>query len=177
MSLGERIKNFRKKKGLTIKDLSEKTNLSIGFISNLERDLSSPTIHNLENICDALGIDLIDILDSNNENEDIVHKDERKQIFSTEDNKITFESLLKGAKELNALSITIDGNNSYSHMCWGHNYDEIGVVIKGCLEVEVEGKTHILNEGDSIYITKFTPHKYKNPGEETNITYWFSPRN
>lgn len=176
MSLGERIKYFRKKKRLTIKDLSESTNLSIGFISNLERDLSSPTVSHLQQVCDVLEIDLIDILHPNNEMEAVLRKNERNKIFSTQDDKITFESLVKGNKELIALSITIEGNSSYCDMSWGHNFDELGVVIRGSLEIEVNKEIHLLTEGDSIYINKFAPHKYKNPGDELNITHWFSIR-
>lgn len=176
MELGEKIKYFRKKKGLTIKDISEKTNLSIGFISNLERNLNSPSVSNLQQICEVLEINLMEILQSNGEKEYIVHRDERKKIFSTVDNKIIFQMLTKGNKELNAIAINIDGESGYSDISWGHNYDELGIVVRGCLEIEVDTENHVLNEGDSIYIEKFTPHRYRNPKDDLNVTYWFSLR-
>ncbi len=88
MQLGEKIKYYRKKKGLTIKELSELTNLSIGFISNLERDLNSPSVSNLQQICEVLGINLMEILKSTEDKEYIVCKDNRNEIFSTDDKKI-----------------------------------------------------------------------------------------
>ncbi len=87
MQLGEKIKYYRKKKGLTIKELSELTNLSIGFISNLERDLNSPSVSNLQQICEVLGINLMEILKSTEDKEYIVCKDSRSEIFSTDDKK------------------------------------------------------------------------------------------
>lgn len=93
MDLGEKIKYYRKRKGLTIKELSELTDLSIGFISNLERDLNSPSVSNLQQICEVLDINLMEILNSNNDKQYIVLKNNRKEIFSTEDNKIKFEML------------------------------------------------------------------------------------
>ncbi len=81
MQLGEKIKYYRKKKGLTIKELSELTNLSIGFISNLERDLNSPSVSNLQQICEVLGINLMEILKSTEDKEYIVCKDNRNEIF------------------------------------------------------------------------------------------------
>ncbi len=87
MQLGEKIKYYRKKKGLTIKELSELTNLSIGFISNLERDLNSPSVSNLQQICEVLGINLMEILKSTEDKEYIVCKDNRSEIFSTDDKK------------------------------------------------------------------------------------------
>ena len=174
MELGAKIKHFRKRKGLTIKELSNLTNLSIGFISNLERNLNSPSVSNLQHICEVLGINLMDILKSSSEKDFIVRQDERKEIFTTEDNNIKFEMLTNGNKHLNSIAITIDGNSEYSDVSWGHNYDELGIVISGSLEIQIENDTYLLNTGDSIYISKFTPHTYKNPSVEKNITHWFS---
>ncbi|AVQ47054.1 helix-turn-helix domain-containing protein [Clostridium botulinum] len=174
MQLGEKIKYYRKKKGLTIKELSELTNLSIGFISNLERDLNSPSVSNLQQICEVLGINLMEILKSTEDKEYIVCKDNRNEIFSTDDKKIKFEMLTNGNKNLNAIAITIAGNTDYNDTSWGHNYDELGIVVKGSLEIQMNSQTYTLHEGDSIYLNKFTPHRYKNPCEEINVTYWFS---
>lgn len=91
MQLGEKIKYYRKKKDLTIKELSELTNLSIGFISNLERDLNSPSVSNLQQICEVLGINLMEILKSTEDKEYIVCKDSRNEIFSTDDKKINLK--------------------------------------------------------------------------------------
>lgn len=174
MQLGEKIKYYRKKKGLTIKELSELTNLSIGFISNLERDLNSPSVSNLQQILWSARINLMEILKSTEDKEYIVCKDSRSEIFSTDDKKIKFEMLTNGNKNLNAIAITIEGNTDYNDTSWGHSYDELGIVVKGTLEIQMNSQTYTLHEGDSIYLNKFTPHRYKNPYEEINVTYWFS---
>lgn len=176
MKLGKKIKYYRTKKNLTIKALSEKTNLSIGFISNLERDLNSPSISNLQQICEALDINLMQILDDETKSrkDNIVYKENRTEIFSTEKNHIKFEMLTNGNKVLNAIAITIDGNTDYKDQSWGHNYDELGIVVKGTLEIQVDSETYTLNKGDSIYLEKFTPHIYRNPSDKENVTYWFS---
>ncbi|NFN88656.1 helix-turn-helix domain-containing protein [Clostridium sporogenes] len=174
MQLGEKIKYYRKKKGLTIKELSELTNLSIGFISNLERDLNSPSVSNLQQICEILGINLMEILKTTEDKEYTVLKENRDEIFSTDDKKIKFEMLTNGNKHLNAIAITIEGNTDCNDTSWGHNYDELGIVAKGTLEFQMNSQTYTLHEGDSIYVNKFTPHRYKNPCEEINVTYWIS---
>ncbi|GAA0740608.1 helix-turn-helix domain-containing protein [Clostridium oceanicum] len=177
MQLGEKIKYFRKKKNLTIKELSQLTDLSIGFISNLERNLNSPSVSNLQQICEVLDINLMEILKPVNNKDHVLRKNNRYEIFSTDDNKIKFELLTTGNKELNGIAISIVDRTDYNDTSWGHNYDELGVVIKGSLEIQVDSKTYILEEGDTIYIDKFTPHKYKNPSKEPNITHWFSIKN
>ena len=55
MEIGEKIKRLRLKKGLTQEELGERTDLSKGYISQLERDLSSPSIETLFNILEVLG--------------------------------------------------------------------------------------------------------------------------
>ena len=51
MKLGEKIKTIRKNKDYTLKQLSEITGLSIGFLSNIKRDLNSPSINKIQQIC------------------------------------------------------------------------------------------------------------------------------
>lgn len=176
MQIGEKIKYFRKRKGLTIKELSTLTNLSIGFISNLERDLNSPSVSNLQQLCNVLDIDLIELIQPSEPKKCIIRKNERKEIFTTSNDKIKYELLTSGFEELNCICITLQGGSNYGETSWGHNHDEIGIIVKGSLHIEIDGEISILNEGDLVYINKFTPHKYSNPSDETCISYWFEAR-
>ena len=54
-NIGQRIKEIRKSKSITIQKLSQFTDLSVGYLSNLERNQASPTLNNLQRICVALG--------------------------------------------------------------------------------------------------------------------------
>ncbi|OQY42419.1 MAG: DNA-binding protein [Fusobacteriia bacterium 4572_74] len=176
MNLGEKIKFFRKEQKMTIKDLSGKTSLSVGFISNIERGQNSPSISNLQQICAALEVNLMEVLQDVNEQSPITRREERKTIFESEQGDIAIETLTNVNHSLNGISITISDNNQHSDFSWGHNYDEVGVIIEGSLEIELNNKLYTLNEGDSIYIEKFQAHKYRNPTKNKNITHWFSLR-
>lgn len=57
-NIGQRIKEIRKSKSITIQKLSQFTDLSVGYLSNLERNQASPTLNNLQRICVALGISI-----------------------------------------------------------------------------------------------------------------------
>lgn len=81
MKLGEKIKAIRKKLGYTLQELSEKTELSIGFLSNIERDLNSPSISNLQQICQALNVNLMEILDNTLNLSPVTKKEEREEIL------------------------------------------------------------------------------------------------
>ena len=173
-NLGEKIKFYRKDKGLTLKELSQITGLSVGFISNIERNQNSPSVSNLQQICTALNVNLMEIIQDGSEKTPVLRKQERKEIFSSKSEQTKFELLTKGTHNLNGIAITIDGNSDYSDLSWGHDYDEIGVVVRGSLEIELEDKVYVLEEGDSIYLEKFTPHRYRNPLDDKNVTFWFS---
>jgi len=177
LDLGQKIKYFRKENKMTIKELSTKTNLSVGFISNIERGQNSPSISNLQQICEALEVNLMEVLQDVNEQSPITRKNERKSIFESKKGDINIETLTNANHALNGISITIAEDNQHSDFSWGHNYDEVGVIIEGTLEIELNNKLYTLHEGDSIYIEKFQPHKYRNPDKKRNITHWFSIRN
>ncbi|MCT4594968.1 MAG: cupin domain-containing protein [Anaeromicrobium sp.] len=178
MELGEKIKYFRKRRGLTIKQLSTLTGLSSGFISNIERDLNSPSVSNLQQICQLLDINIVDLIEPSEKKESVViKKANRKEIFKNEDNNVKFESLTDVDKPLSCICITIAPGSNYGNTSWGHNFDEMGLVVSGTLEITVDNIKYELNAGDSVYINRFTPHNYRNHGSIPCITYWFSAKN
>lgn len=176
MTLGEKIKAIRKKKNYTLKYISEATKLSIGFLSNIERDVNSPSISNLQQICQILNVNLMEILDSNNDYSPVTRKEEREEIFSNLESHVKVESLLNGKSHFNGIAITIANGDNFSEMSWGHSYDEIGVVIKGELEIEIDKEFYHINEGDCVIIKSGIPHRYKNPSPTPSIVYWFSSK-
>lgn len=176
MNLGEKIKNIRKSKEYTLKDLSDMTGLSLGFLSNVERDLNSPSISNLQQICQALGINLMEILSEEQEEKPVTRTKEREEIFNNNKTSLKVERLLSGKESLNGIAITIDEKSAFHDLSWGHGYDEIGVVIKGELEIELDKTLYHLYEGDSIFIKENTPHRYRNPQDCQSVVYWFSSK-
>ena len=60
MEIGKKIKALRTKNGLTLEELASRSELTKGFLSQLERDLTSPSISTLEDILEALGTNLSD---------------------------------------------------------------------------------------------------------------------
>lgn len=79
-----------------------------------------------------------------------------------------------GKSNLNGIAITIEKGDNFSDMSWGHLYDEIGIVIKGELEIEIDKELFHLYEGDSIVIKHGSAHRYKNPKNSPSVVYWFS---
>ncbi len=172
MEIGETIKAFRKKSKLTLQQLSEQTGLSIGYLSNLERNISSPTLTNLQIICEKLKINLYDIINSLPQEKVVVKKEERRLIYEPHPN-IKYELTTEGSRKMKGVCMTIsEGDFNDQLISWGHHSDEVGVIVKGTMEMIVEDNAYILNEGDSVYIKAHTPHKYKKIGTEECVSYW-----
>ena len=76
MELGEKIKELRNKQGLTQEELADRAELSKGFISQLERDMTSPSIATLEDLLQCLGTTLGEFFNEEQEEEQIVFTEE-----------------------------------------------------------------------------------------------------
>ncbi|MGL5779610.1 helix-turn-helix domain-containing protein, partial [Cetobacterium sp.] len=101
MEISEKIKNLRKDRGLSIKELSEKTGLSVGFISNLERNINSPSIANLQLICKVLDISLIDLLKEDKESVTTLKAEDRKLLFTSNKEGTKYYNLIPDNSEIN----------------------------------------------------------------------------
>jgi transcriptional regulator with XRE-family HTH domain len=75
MNSGKKLKELRKSKGLTLKELSNHTNLSISFISDIEHNRSNPSISTLKIICKALEIPIAYLLEDDKIPSNLVHTD------------------------------------------------------------------------------------------------------
>lgn len=168
--VGSNIKKLRKEKGITLQELSNKTNLSTGFLSQLERDINSPTIINLQKICNALNINMTDLLSTLDTDKIHVKRNDRRVIFETNSN-IRYELTSEGNRALKGVCMIVD-DNSNINQSFKHNSDEFGIVIKGCLELTIDNTSYILEKGDSIYIKANTEHSFRKLSEGECVSYW-----
>lgn len=172
--LGGKLKEIRKAKGFTLSDLAKKTGLSSAYLSNIERNQTSPTIDNLFKVGNALNIDLTAIMENTPVKQGfLIRKDDRKLLFASNAN-IIYESVAGENHNITGICITINANCSEEIVSTGHSSrDELGIVAKGSIAFFMNGAWHELNEGDSIFVERNTPHSYKRIGEGECISYWF----
>lgn len=171
--VGDIIKEIRKSKGLTLKQMSNDLGLSIGFLSNLERNINSPTLDSLQRICEYLKINIIDLLEGSPKKELLVKKGDRRIIFEKE-GEIRYEMINNGEKSIKGVCIVMEKGANYKNFSWGHNSDELGVIFKGRMRIDTSNMEYILEEGDSLYIPAHTTHSLVNIGNDKCISYWFN---
>jgi len=169
--IGAKLKELRKTKNLTLSDVAKKSELSVAYISNVERDVTSPTLNNLFKICMVLNADITSILSDTSINKTIVRKSERRQVFFV-NSKIKYELTTEGTQSLKGVCITIPEDYGDEVISTAHERDELGIVLRGELYIKLNDQEYILHEEDSVYITKGTDHRYRNNGKGECVTYW-----
>jgi len=174
INIGEKIKELRKKQGMSIAELAEKSELSSGLISQIERNIVTPSIVSLWKIARSLQVSVGYFFDEDNQDitNPVVTKNTRKRIMASNNNAI-YELLSPDLnRKIEFLYITIKPGDYSSKDFVVHEGEKCGIVIKGRLMVKMKDREYILEEGDSIYFDSTIPHKYINIGDEVCESVW-----
>lgn len=158
MNIGNKIKELRIQKGLTQEELADRAELSKGFISQVERDLTSPSISTLMDILQCLGSTLKDFFNDTYE-EQTVFSD--KDYFEKEDvelhNKI--EWIIPNAQKniMEPIRLTLEpGGSTYPDN--PHEGEEFGYVLSGSITLHIGSKAYKAKKGESFYFTPSSTH-------------------
>ncbi len=172
IDVGKRIKSIRKRKNLTLQEVSEKSGMSATAISAIERNVSSPTVTTLAAIGRALGESLSSLL-GETDIEYVVTRAAGRERLAADIRNVDFQSLASGIPNQRfhpRLCLLKPGANSGEDFV-NRPGDDFFFVIRGSLEMDVKGTSVRLEEGDSLYFRGNTPYRWKNPsdGEETHL--------
>ncbi len=175
-NLGAEIRAMRRARNMTLSDLAKEAELSVGFVSLVERGQKQPSLDALQRISRSLRVEVGWLFPSSPnddpaENSFVVRKDFRRRIDYS---RLTGTEYLGETDYL--LSPTIDGQLVMSIMKFspgGHSGDnllthegeEVGYVLAGQLTLEVDGQVFSLEEGDSFGFSGSKPHRYCNKSQ------------
>jgi len=162
--IGQKIKELRVGKGFTLKDLSEKADLSIGFLSQVERGMASIAVTSLEKVAEVLEVDLSFFFTPPKKHVTSVMRSYEHEVFSVEESRFYYrlandlEQTTLEPMLINLLpNQTREGITPYSH-----KGEEFVYVLEGVLTVFVGEEQHQLNPGDSIHMLSSIPHEWAN---------------
>jgi transcriptional regulator with XRE-family HTH domain len=173
---GEKLREVRKRKRMTIREVAEKAGVSESLISQIERNRISPAIDTLLGIVDILEID-----------PDFIFKDYKKDrsvhLVRTNEKKraiidgVTYEQLshtIASAEEhaIEAYMLEIPPGGRSGNDEYGHIGSELGVIIKGRGECTIGKQVVVLKEGDSISFSADAPHQLRNTGSKPLRAFW-----
>ena len=172
LSIGEKIKDLRVKYGLTQEELAARTELSKGFISQLERDLTSPSIATLMDILEALGTNIQDFFNERVEEKIVYGADD---VFVKEEEGYSIAWLITSAQKnaLEPIMITlVPGEHSPIHD--PHEGEEFGYVLAGNIHLVLGGETYRVKKGESFYFHPVSEHYLQNKGKLEARVLWVS---
>lgn len=172
------IRDLRKAKKLTLKQLALRCDLSIGHLSQVERGMSEVSLSALKVIASALEVQ-ISWFFQEDENELPILEEQGLVVRSTQRRQLKFtgsgisESLmspdLKGETLVVMTEIDVGAGEPKEV---SRPVEESGVVLAGELELWIGEKQFLLKEGDSFRIPKDAPHRCMNPGQVVSRSLW-----
>ncbi len=156
MDIGNKLKELRVLKGLTQEELAGRAELSKGFISQVERNLTSPSIATLMDILQCLGTNIGDFFNETPEEQIVFGQpDYFEQLDEELKNKIMWIIPNAQKNEMEPLLLTLEaGGSTAPHN--PHEGEEFGYVLRGSLSIHIGSKAYRAKKGESFY---FTPNK------------------
>lgn len=151
MEIGEKIKSLRLRLGLTQEELAERSDLTKGFISQLERDLTSPSVDSLNDLLSALGTDLASFFKEKKHTKEIFTKEDYQ---SSEDlnlnSSITWLVQKSQVNTMEPVIITLKSKGSTKSYP-PFEGEEFGYVMEGKCDILIDNERFTLNKGDCFY--------------------------
>jgi transcriptional regulator with XRE-family HTH domain len=175
--LGERLRALRQERGLSIAQVAQSTGLTKGFLSQLERNLTSVSLAALARICSALGVRFGDVLDEPPMGA-VIHRE--SAIRWTEVGN--HEDLVLSPPEeqrLNLIESRIPPGVSAGDGVYTFPADvELVYVLAGALELNIGAEVVTVRSGETFTYSPRDPHSWRNPSEsEETVVLWFAVPN
>lgn len=172
--IGEQIRRLRLGNHMSLTDLAAQIDTSRSFLSQLEQGKTLPSLSTLKSIANSLGVTVGSLIDDPEENnQPTIKADERPRLQRLQAG-VSIEALTHREihKQMQPILVTLKPKAISGHEGYVHQGQEFGYVLKGQLKVELEGTTHVLDEGDSIYFDSSRPHQFTNVSDDETIALW-----
>ncbi len=163
--IGDRIQAYRKRVGLTLRELADKSGLSPSFISKLEAGKVGISVASLDKLSDSLGVEMANLLfEASNDVPMLSQKDFRSRI-QLEGNSFYEQITPKQPDFCLSAGIVVTDVGGVSGEATTHEGDEIHFILKGKFKFMINNEEFILEEGDCISHHSQDPHAWENIGE------------
>jgi transcriptional regulator with XRE-family HTH domain len=166
VDVGQRLRNLRSQRGLSLRALASKSGLSANALSNIERGQTSATVSTLYKLADALGVSITAFFEGEEASQQVVFRK------ATERVRIPFarglwEGLGGEAFEgrVEPFMLTLESGANSGPFGIVHTGHEFVMCLRGQLEYVVQNKNFLMESGDSLLFAARLPHRWRNPGQ------------
>ncbi|WP_342512751.1 XRE family transcriptional regulator [Sporosarcina sp. FSL K6-1522] len=169
MEIGRKIKSLRLKKGLTQEELGERTDLTKGHISQLERDLNSPSIETLFALLEVLGTTPKEFFDEPKKNVKVVYSTDDQTIYTDDDLQYSIRWLVPRSNENEMEPVHIIFHKHGEFKKFEPSLAETFIyVLKGKITIEIGDTQYSASQGDAAYYDASEHHRLSNAHSGTS---------
>ena len=176
-AFGGRIRDLRRKAGLTLQSLADQAGISVGFLSQVERDKATPSLGTLASVAAALGVHVDVFIATPRPADSVTRSGERPQ-FALADSSLNYEQITTTLPGGTLSSLIIHLPVGYASEVTAHVGEELIVVLDGTVRQTLADTAFVLHPGDSLHFMGETPHSFANIGDVPARLLWTgtSPR-
>lgn len=172
MEIGHKLKQLRVRQNLTLEELASRCELTKGFLSQVERNLTSPSIVTLNDILEALGSSLSEFFREEKQDQAVFHKED---FFVDKKEDYTIQWIVPNSQknEMEPILMDIPGG-SKSFDVAPHHGEEFGIVLEGSVILCIGNTKQAVRRGETFYLKGKEFHCIRNENKTTARILWIS---
>jgi transcriptional regulator with XRE-family HTH domain len=172
-TLGQRLRARRKAIGKTLQQVATESSLTVGFISQIERGISTPSLASLYNVAKALETSVDHFVSkAPTRSHSVVSHSGQRETYKVGGTARYYEFLERGFPDakLNACLSHVPPGHLSEMM--SHEGEEFVYLVSGSMRYEVDGVVYLCGPGDTLHFDSHKPHRGENIGTETAVELW-----
>ena len=169
--LGERLRQRRRALGLTLKEVADGAGLSVGFISQIERGITAPSLSSLVSVARVLGTEVGEFLSQPTGDLPITRHDQRP-VYAVSPHSLSYERVSSTFPGNVLRSVIIHEPPGHRSEPISHEGEEMFYVLEGTVTVEVGGERTVLEVGDSLHFPSTKTHSSWNHSDSPATILW-----
>lgn len=167
---GSKLRQLRKKRGLTVTDAAQKAHVSVGFLSAIELSQANPSVATIYRLAAAYGTTVLELYDLPAQSNRVIRPRNRKSLETK--SGVRMELLSTGTKMLESMLIRVPPGTG-SDGSYQHQGEDFLYMLEGRLEVWLdEVECHLLEQGDSFWFESNRGHRWFNPTNKEAAVLW-----
>lgn len=172
LKIGEKLRALRLRNNFTLSELASRTELTKGFLSQVENDVTSPSIETLSDILEVLGSNIGEFF-TKNQVQQVVYTENDYFESETDDYLIKWMVPSAPTNEMESMILEIKPQKR-SMTIRPHNGEELGYVLKGSITLVIGSKNIVVEEGSTFYIDGNQSHYLLNNTDDICKVIWVS---
>lgn len=173
IKIGQKIKNLRNQNGLTQQELADRTELTKGYISQLERGQVAPSVATLLDLIECLGSSASDFFKETETEQVVFHVQNYFEKIDDEGNSIQWTVPAAQKNKMEPLLVEIGPKGSLPEDK-PHDGEEYGYVIEGKIYLHLGDQIYTVEKGESFYFEAKKEHYIENPESRKAKLIWIS---